>query len=167
MTPLDPAALRVAFDDAFRQALVAAPERVALVAVWAGPFRVALPVETLAGIERAPRLTRVPTSDARLAGIAPFRGHVVPVWSLAAWLGGADGEGPVHWAAFARDGGHAVSFDALEGQLLVAREQVVALPEATAGALCRELVVDGATRWWVGDLGVLGVPSNGRPGRRR
>lgn len=71
------------------QAAVVAPEEVVVVRL--GGSRYALPMSAVAEVGRPPGLTRVPGLPAWLAGVANWRGRVLPVLDLRPLLASTSG----------------------------------------------------------------------------
>jgi chemotaxis signal transduction protein len=113
------AGLRSAFDRAF-----AAPVRADmtvkqdLLAIRVGVEPCAVRLSEVTGLFVDRRITRIPTNEAALLGIASFRGAIVPVYSLRALLGHAATQTP-RWLVIAADAPVALAFDLFEGHLRV------------------------------------------------
>lgn len=120
MSPVDPAAARLAALRAEFDGLFAAPPPgeaeagVELVVVRAGEERYALRLVDLRGVHRLERLVPLPAGPAGLRGLAGVHGRLVAVFDLAALVGRATSEGG--WLALlAGEDALALAFDAVVG----------------------------------------------------
>jgi chemotaxis signal transduction protein len=125
--------LRTTFDSAF----AAAPRtqdsvRQDLIAITLGGGFYALELGDVAGIYSNRKITRIPSHAAGLLGVAGFRGAILPVYDLAVLIGLAPLEKP-RWLAVAAKDGVAVAFDAFEGHLRAAPEDIAANESAEDG----------------------------------
>jgi chemotaxis signal transduction protein len=117
--------LRAAFDRAFAAPVRAdATAKLDLLAVRAGPEPFAIRLSEVTGLFVDRRITRVPTSDATLIGIAGFRGAIVPVYSLLAVLGHSAAEAP-RWLVIAATTPIALAFDQFEGHLRISPDAIL------------------------------------------
>ena len=66
----------------------------------------------------------MPVSDARLLGIASFRGAIVPVYSLAVLLGHPPTPGP-RWLVIAAEAPVAFAFELFESHLRVSADEIL------------------------------------------
>ncbi len=150
-------ALREAFDAAFAVP-AEGPRRdeVALLALRVGTEPFAMRVLEATGILAARPLSFVPSRRRELLGVAGLRGNVVPVYSVARLLGGADEAETPRFLVLAAAGGEervALAFSGFDGHLRVRPTALAAAPER-ARAHVRELVrLEGEAR------PVLSVPS--------
>jgi chemotaxis signal transduction protein len=119
------AELRSAFDRAF-----AVPPRADagikqdLLAIRVGPEPCAIRLSEVGGLFVDRRITRIPTTEAALIGIAGFRGAIVPVYSLRAVLGHSGTE-PTRWLVIATAAPVALAFDLFEGHMRVPADAVL------------------------------------------
>ncbi len=151
--------LRAAFDAAFaRPAAVDAPDVVDLLLVRAGDARLALPLDELGHLERAPVVRRVPGARPDVGGVSIVRGRLVAVFDLAALTGaGATRatDGPSFVALLRRDPTLALRFNALEGRGTLARAALpVESPTDPAGTTT-VVAVGGEPRKLVGITSLL------------
>jgi chemotaxis signal transduction protein len=124
--------LQIAFDSAFASAPEAKDEATRdLIAITLGCGIYALELQELAGIYSNKKIARIPSQAAGLLGIAGFRGTILPVYDLAVLIGLAPLEKP-RWLAVAAKVGIAVAFDAFDGHLRIAAEDI-APHESTDG----------------------------------
>lgn len=156
MSDADPrsraALLREAFDQGFAQpaALPAPAARgEALLAVRVGPDPYLLPLAALSGVVRDRPLLRLPTAVPAFLGLVGVRAELVPVYGLRALLGyppADDARGG--WLALAREARVGLLFDAYDGQLTAAPEELVPhrAPGAAAALTPRAARVDGVVR---------------------
>ena len=121
--------LRREFDDAFaapREAQGGAGEIVVTIRVAGHAY--ALRMGQIAGLARDRKIVAVPSPVPELLGLAGVRGELVPVYSLAAWLGHGR-EATARWLALCGAGERAgLAFGEIEGQLAVQPGQLVAAP---------------------------------------
>jgi chemotaxis signal transduction protein len=122
------AELRFAFDRGFAEPIrrdnVATT---ALLAIRLADERCALRLAEIAGLSADKVITRVPTNDSALIGVAGFRGTIVPVYSLLALLGYSPTQAP-RWLAIAAGAPVALAFEVLEGLLNVAPDTILPAP---------------------------------------
>lgn len=117
--------LRSAFDSAFAAPVRADPTvKQDLLAVRVGPEPCAARLSEVAGLFVDRRITRMPTSDAALIGIAGFRGAIVPVYSLCTLLGHSSTQ-PPRWLVIAASAPIALAFDLFEGHLRVPADAIM------------------------------------------
>jgi chemotaxis signal transduction protein len=119
--------LRAEFDASFAAAPAAAPPaRVALLAVRAGGEPVAVRVLETTGLLRARPVVAVPSARTELLGVCGVRGAVLPVYSVARLLRGAEDGGAPRWMVLAgpADRPVALAFAELEGHLLVTTDEL-------------------------------------------
>jgi purine-binding chemotaxis protein CheW len=83
------AELRRAFDDGFERAPAAAAGMEALLALRAGDDALAVRLHETRGLERWRSVLPLPAVRPELLGLCGLRGQLVPVFDLAALLGGA------------------------------------------------------------------------------
>jgi chemotaxis signal transduction protein len=110
------AELRSAFDDTFARPLAQPPrDWVEFVLVVAGGHRYAIRISELAGLEVDRTIVPLPLEAPGLLGLAAVHGGLVPVFELAAILGGDRAKTPARWLALHRDTALiALAFDELE-----------------------------------------------------
>ncbi len=123
------AELRLAFDQAFAQPVhldTTFKEELLAVRVAGQPFAIRL--SEISGLFADKKVTPVPGSHAALRGIAGFRGAIVPVYDLEILLGHA-GHRASRWLVIAAASPVALTFEAFEGQLRVARDAI--LPQSS------------------------------------
>ncbi len=141
------AALRRDFDRSFAAPVhVVTAGREELLAIRLGAQRHAVRLSEIAGLHADKKITHVPGGDAALLGIVGFRGALLPVYDLAVLLGHPGAEAP-RWLIVAAAAPVALAFAAFEGQLRVAREEIV--PQAARTGHAREVV---RTRDFVGSI---------------
>jgi purine-binding chemotaxis protein CheW len=125
-------ALRAEFDSAFAARRTVPPAETPLLAIRIGAAPYAVRLLEAGGLATAPRIVPVPSRRRELLGVAGLRGEVVPVYSLARIVLGADDGEPPRWLVLARGEERlALAFAHLEGRL-VARTS--ALRPVVAGA---------------------------------
>jgi purine-binding chemotaxis protein CheW len=119
------AALREAFDRSFAAVRPPDPPPVEdLLAIRIGAEPYALRLSEIAGLHPDRRITPLPGGVPSLRGIAAFRGVIVPVYDLAAWLGHPQEEA-VRWLALAASEPIAFAFAVVDGHLRVAHDAIV------------------------------------------
>jgi chemotaxis signal transduction protein len=119
------AELRSAFDRAFAAPLRADTKaKQDLLAVRIGPEPCAVRLREVASLLVDRRITRLPTSDAALIGVAGFRGAIVPVYSLLALFGHPSAPAP-RWLVIAANAPVALAFDLFEGHLRVPADAIL------------------------------------------
>jgi chemotaxis signal transduction protein len=138
-------ALRHAFDRSFSQAPVTHTERFEnMLAVRIRGDAYVIPVAGIRALYADRRVVALPTPLAEFLGVATFRGHVAPVYDLAALLGYAHRAAPrtvPRWFVLARwRDTVAFAFEGFEALLLVPPEHVVSpvdgeKPDATRAHL--------------------------------
>lgn len=97
-----------------------------ILVIGLGSRRYGLRLSQIEAVVRGKTVTPLPGSPPDQLGLAGFRGRLVTVFDLVAWLGHERGEGG--WLALVRTAqGHqlALSFDGLEQQLSLAPEQLL------------------------------------------
>ncbi len=134
--------LRRAFDQSFAEARreqVVELESLLAIRVAGDPY--GLRLGELTGLHACPRVTPLPTGVSSLLGIAGFRGILVPVYDLRVLLGYPQAGSP-RWVALAHEESSAVglAFDALEGQLRVARDAITLRSGGAPATFVREVV---------------------------
>ncbi|HTV87441.1 MAG TPA: chemotaxis protein CheW [Stellaceae bacterium] len=120
------AAMRDAFDRSFAAARPPAPppgEDLLTIRIRTEPY--ALRLSEIAALHPDRRITRLPGSPPALRGIAGFRGAIVPVYDLAALLGHLPAD-EIRWLALAASEPIAFAFTAVEDQLRVGDDAIVA-----------------------------------------
>jgi chemotaxis signal transduction protein len=119
------AELRSAFDRAFASPVH--PDTTVkqdLLAVRVGPEPCAMRLLEIAGLFVDRRITRIPTEETALVGIAGFRGTILPVYSLPILLGHPQTQTP-RWLVVTANGAIALAFDLFEGHLRVAADAIL------------------------------------------
>ena len=113
--------LRRAFDETFAVAPDTAARDVRdFLAIRVGGGRYALRVSDLTGLEGRRKITPLPSTDAALLGIAGTQGRLVPVFRLAALIGGGGAQEDAAWLAICGpDEPVGLAFAALDGHLRV------------------------------------------------
>jgi chemotaxis signal transduction protein len=91
----------------------------------------ALRLTEIAGLHVDRKVTRMPSSDPALLGIAGFRGLVLPVYGIGAVLG-RPGTSVPRWLIVARPGAVALAFDGFDGYHRVGADAVGAAPSGGA-----------------------------------
>ena len=123
------AELRCAFDRGFAEPLrEEQAAATALLAVRVGGQPCAMRLTEIAGLSADKTTIRIPGSDAALIGVAGFRGAIVPVYSLQALLGYSPAP-QTRWLVIAAAAPVALAFEALQGQLNVAADAILAAPK--------------------------------------
>jgi purine-binding chemotaxis protein CheW len=114
---LDAARLRQDFDRSFAEAgVLRSADRVDLLRIRVGQASLALRCSEIAGVFADRIVVPIPSSAPELLGLAGLRREIVPVYSLAALVGGPSTDDP-RWLALAGCGASvAFAFDAFEGQ---------------------------------------------------
>jgi chemotaxis signal transduction protein len=127
------------FDRAFAEpARVARTGNVDLIGLRVGGKPYAIRLDEIAGLHADKKVTRVPGGAQALRGVAGFRGALMPVYDLRIMLGHPGTETP-RWLVLAAAAPLALAFDGFQGQLRVAREEI--LPQqAGADTYAREIV---------------------------
>jgi chemotaxis signal transduction protein len=111
--------LRSTFDRAFAvPARADATAKQDLLAIRIGSEPSAIRLSEVAGLFVDRRITRIPTSNVALIGIAGFRGTIVPVYSLCTLLEHPATQTP-RWLVIAANAPVALAFDLFEGHLRV------------------------------------------------
>lgn len=135
------AELRDLFDRAFaapRPAEAGDPE--VLIAIRLAGEALALKARHIAGLAARKRIVPLPGRVPELLGVAAIRGALVPVYSLAAFLGFPARSSDLQWLALAnRDAPIALAFEELEGRVDVPRASLYAGETHPAGKYTREL----------------------------
>jgi chemotaxis signal transduction protein len=109
------ALLRDQFDRGFAEPIVtAAAVTQDFLALSVDGVSFALRLIEIAGLHVDRKVTRVPSSDAALLGVAGFRGLVLPVYGLGAVLGRPAAAMP-RWLVVARAAAVALAFDGFDG----------------------------------------------------
>jgi chemotaxis signal transduction protein len=125
-----------------------------LLAVRIGAAAYALRVPEIAGFAAARKIVPLPSRIAGMLGLAGLRGVVVPVFSLAAWIGYSGGEDPPRW--FALCGGAdpiALAFADFDGYLELPRSALSDAADAGRMHVRQVVRAQGEVR------GVIDVPS--------
>jgi len=91
--------MRHAFDLSFTRPPPVRAEVVDLLAVTVGSDALAVRMDTVSGLVIDRAVTPLPGSPPALLGVAGLRGHLIPVYDLAAVLGATAGGAPVRPAA--------------------------------------------------------------------
>ena len=118
-------ALRSAFDRSFTEPVRSDTTPVAdLLAFHAGSQAYAVHLSEIAGLFADKRITRLPGHGAELLGIAGFRGAIVPVYGLAAFLGLTASDAP-RWLMVASGAPIAFAFETFDFHLRVSRAAIV------------------------------------------
>lgn len=100
----------------------------------------ALRLGELTGLHVCPKVIPLPTGVSSLLGIAGFRGILVPVYDLRVLLGYPRAGSP-RWVALAHEeSAVGLAFDALEGQLRVARDAITLRSGGAPATFVREVV---------------------------
>jgi chemotaxis signal transduction protein len=133
--------LRLAFDRAFAEPIrFDATPNESLLAIRVGGQACALRLSEIAGLFAGKSITRVPGSSALLCGIAGFRGSILPVYDLAALLDGCAARAQ-RWLVVAAARPVALAFEAFDGQLRVAAEEILPQsPRVSAQSVAREFL---------------------------
>lgn len=117
--------LRREFDATFAHVPAAgAAQHLDFLSIRAGDRPYALRLSEIAGLAAGKALTPLPRSAPGLAGIAGFRGLIIPVYDLAVLLGHGPGES-LRWLALT--GGVVtvgLAFDKLEAHVRVAEDEI-------------------------------------------
>lgn len=142
------AQLRKAFDEGFASPLSQPPQDLTEFAlIAAGRHRCAIRINELAGLEPSRKVVPLPAKVRGLLGLSAVQGQLVPVFDLAALLGGGARDSAPRWMAMAR-GKEPVgfAFDEFEGSCRVPLQAVHALETAPVEAhLSRQaILVDSA-----------------------
>src|SRR5882757_7001907 len=87
-----------------------------LLAIRLGAQGFAMRLSEIAGLFADKKVTRVPSANSALLGIAGFRGAIVPVYDLQTLLGHSDGQTP-RWLVIAAAAPVALAFTTFESQL--------------------------------------------------
>ncbi len=112
-------ALRAEFDSAFASRRVAPPDETPLLAIRVAAVPFAMRLLEAGGLATAPRIVPIPSRRRELLGVAGLRGDVVPVYSLARVLLGADDDEPPRWLVLAGgDERLALAFAQFDGRLV-------------------------------------------------
>lgn len=133
------AALRAEFDRSF--ALPHPPARepgIQLLLVSAGDRRLALCMDELERVLRAPRIVELPGAAPGLAGLAAVAGRLVVVADLGLLLGQRERVAPTYVATSRTVRGLAVGFSALEGR--------GSLPSVDGAHESTPVIIEGAAR---------------------
>ena len=123
------AALRLAFDQAF-----AAPPREAdqrrerLLVLRVGGEPMLGRLDGVDAVERLPRVVPLPGSPPEVRGLAGLRGRLVPVYDLAALLGGLRSGQPAWLILSGTEDPLGLAADGFEGQVEVPRTELLAVP---------------------------------------
>jgi len=151
------AQLRSAFDNAFALPLAPPqPDGVELLIVRAGGQTYAMRTSELAGVEVDRRLVPLPATAPELLGLCAAQGELVPVFELAAVLGGQAAKTSPRWIALHRDKELvALAFEELlESRRVAARDLSPIELAPGRGALSRH-----AIRLETGVIHVLDIPA--------
>lgn len=125
-------ALRQSFDESFAASIARPPVKESFLAIRLGKRTHALPLADIGGMFARKHVTRLPTAQPALLGLAHFRGTMAPVYDLQLLLGHAPAEQP-GWLVIARAAPVAFAFERFEGHLHVAREDIVTDETGTPG----------------------------------
>ena len=117
-------AMREAFDGSFAMQAEVAPTLDSYLAVRLGRRAHALPVREIGGLFARKPITRLPTAEPALLGIAHFRGTIAPVYDLQLLLGHAPADNP-GWLVIASTAPVAFAFSRFEGHVRVAQQDIV------------------------------------------
>ena len=122
--------LKQAFDHAFAAPVLAKTDATEdLIEIGAGASSYCLRLSEITGLYNDKAITPLPGSPPTLLGIAGFRGAIVPIYSLAALLGGP-GSDASRWLALVDSPRVALAFETFEGHLCIPAQ---ALVRCTAG----------------------------------
>jgi chemotaxis signal transduction protein len=122
-------ALRLAFDRGFATLpLLGMASTANLLAITVEASLYALRSSEITGIFSDKKITRVPSSEPALLGIASFRGAIMPVYDLHALLG-FPAAATTRWLVTAAAAPIALAFSTLEGHLQIAPDALV--PQGT------------------------------------
>lgn len=117
--------LRSAFDRSFAApARSAAIAREEMLAIRVGGQACAVRLAQIAGMFAYRQVTHVPGDIPAMLGIAGFRGAIISVYDLRVLLG-YDTAAALRWVVLAAAAPVALAFEGFEGQLRVAREDIV------------------------------------------
>ena len=117
--------LRSAFDRSFAEpARLDTTPMADFLAFRAGSQACAVHLSEIAGLFADKKITHVPSHAEGLLGIAGFRGAIVPVYSLAAFLGNSPSETP-RWLVVASGTPVAFAFETFDFHLCVPREAIL------------------------------------------
>lgn len=104
----------------------------------------ALRLIEIAGLHVDRKVTRVPSSDAALLGVAGFRGQVLPVYGLGAVLGRPAAAAP-RWLVVAGAAAVALAFDGFDGYHRIGADAVGTAPSgASDQPFIRDFVTIGS-----------------------
>jgi chemotaxis signal transduction protein len=127
--PGELAALRQAFDEAFAAVPREASqglERLLILRVGGEPLLARL--DGIDAVERLPPVVPLPGAPAELRGLAGLRSRLVPVYDLSVLLGGIRSGQPAWLVLSGAEDPLGLAADGFEGQLEVARTEVLAVP---------------------------------------
>lgn len=128
MTPHHAAHLKAQFDASFQHPPATAErQQEEFLLIRVGHQSYALRLSQVSGVVKGKTVTPLPGAPPQLRGVACFRGQLVSVFDLAAWLGQPVGE--AEWMALVEappSGKLALTFDAMEGQLGLDASELVA-----------------------------------------
>lgn len=147
-------ALRRSFDEAFEKPPAQDDvQQEDLLEVRTATARYLLPVKGLFGLRQTPQVLSVPTAVPAFAGIMRERSQLLPVFDLAALLGGAPSKS-ARWIVLPRAAPVALAFDVFEGHRRIPATAFLSRPDGATSPLQLE---SGAVR--VGDttLAVLNL----------
>lgn len=115
MSRVTVAELRRAFDGSFAvPPATQRPDDQALLAIRAGSAPLAMSIRDIVGVSRCPAVTRLPSAQPALIGLAGLRGSLVTVYSIASLVG--ERPGAHRWLVLtAADPAMGLSFDELIG----------------------------------------------------
>jgi purine-binding chemotaxis protein CheW len=116
------------FDRSFSAApaAVASSTTLDFLVVRIGTETYALRLTQVRGLIADPRVTRVPSPDARLLGVVAVRGAIVPVFSLPLLLGHASGPRPSWMVLAGKSDMLGLAFDSYDSLLRAGPDQVAA-----------------------------------------
>jgi purine-binding chemotaxis protein CheW len=136
--------LRAVFDRSFVAAReIGEAETADFISIRAAGDPYLLRLSQIAGFFVDKRITRLPNGAAELAGIAGFRGTMMPVYDLAALLGGAPAREP-RWMVVAADAPVALTFESFERHHRLPVGAIAARDGASTGDLIRHVVRTGS-----------------------
>jgi chemotaxis signal transduction protein len=142
--------LRQAFDAVFaapREAPLAIPREFFLFRT--GGHRYGFRLQELSGLANGRRVTRLPSSDAALLGIAGMQGRIIPVFDLRPLLGLDNGSERPSWFVISRGVGQEVglAFERMEGYAQVADGQEAAVGAESPQRHVLESIVWSGVPW--------------------
>jgi purine-binding chemotaxis protein CheW len=136
-------ALRAEFDRSFANSPPARDEaREDMLAIRAGGKGYALRLAEIAGLFVDKAITPVPGAKGSLAGVAGFRGAIVPVHALEVLLGQSAGHSP-RWLFVAAAAPVAFAFEAFDGQLRVSPQAITPQQAGEKQAFTKDFLRSG------------------------